>query len=127
LQYSTKKEEMLRANKYYYYSTCNYNCSNNIFKEIVAGISRNFRKETNHDKHLKKAKWNEHRRAGRENHPFYAAAFDSSHIGPYVFTPNRSIAREYQFYQARGIFITTSWANPLGGCGYPINDGLYQR
>ncbi len=74
-------------------------------------------------------------RAFIKRHPlltFYAVVFVISwggflHMGPCVFTPNRSIAREYQFYQARGIFIATSWANPLGGCGYPIIDGLFQR
>jgi hypothetical protein len=91
-------------------------------------IPRKFnKKETHHDKRHEKAKRNEHRRAGRENHPLYAAVFDCGHIDPYVFTPNRSIAREYWFCQACGTCITTSWADPLGGCGDPIIDGLFQR
>ena len=39
---------------------------------------------------FKKAKRNEHHRAGWENHPVYAAGFDYRHTGPYLFTPNRS-------------------------------------
>jgi LuxR family maltose regulon positive regulatory protein len=49
-------------------------------------------KETNHDQHLSKTKWNEHCRAGRQDHPFHAAIFGCCHISPQIFAQGCSIA-----------------------------------